>query len=197
MNTKTRLAYWRYVLKQAFFSSFRRGLGLGFAIVVTVAIAIYQQLHHITIERDGLWAFLKPYVVELSAWFILQISESCWNFHKATLAAHNAELRRFGVARLTELATDGAFFFERACLPPKDANEFANCWVHLVRRWKDQTNKLILEYFGDQESKNFLRTGLVETDLQQSIPNVDAHAWAEHHNLKRWLENLNRLLGSL
>jgi hypothetical protein len=190
VTSKNRRTLWRYLLIDAFRSCFRGGLALGYAIIVTAAIAIWQSLHHVSIERDGLWIFVRPYIIEFAVWFVYQISDSVSKFHKATLGG-------FAIKRLTELAGRGRFFFERACLPAEGAIEFANCWEHLAGRWTDETNKVILQYFGKVESDKFMRMSLTEADLQKPVPNVAGRSWSQYHQLQSSLENLNRLLERL
>ncbi len=133
VNPNTRRAYWRHVLKQAFLLCIKRGLPLFFAILIAMAIVVYQQFHHVTFEHDGWFAVLKPYVIELAAWCVFLITEACWRTHLATQ-------RRFQESDLVERLNDAKL------LEQNSSASTSPLWEQSHARWVRETIRQIAAY---------------------------------------------------
>jgi hypothetical protein len=189
MDAITRIGYWRHVLMNAFLACFRRGVALGFAILIAVAIAIYQNLHHVSIATDGWWVFLKPYTFEFSAWFVLQVAESCWNSYRETS-------KQFAKLKIAQLDNQGAWLQGKAPIQG-NANEsiFCQFWAEEARNWSDQICKLLWDNYGETVARDF--TSNVGINPAESLGTVHPEAAAAYRTLvhqRKTLQNIRRIL---
>jgi hypothetical protein len=176
MDATTRLGYWRYVLTRALFACFQKGIALGFAIIIAMIIVAYQQLHHVTVDHDGWWAVMKPYLTELAAWFVLQVSESCYKFHTSIT-------KYISRNRLGDLLLRGDGLAEDFNMSTTDGPGFWSKHVHL---WEQTVSRLLEENYGKPSNDRF-------RDMRDAVRTNDQQI-TDQERLRCLRKNLSTLL---
>ena len=185
---ETRRDYWSSVARRALLSAFKRGIGLALGIIIAALIAIYQNLHHVTITGDGWWIFLKPYVIYLGAWLLLQVSESCWALHRE----RGIQIAKMRVDELTERSQ---MLIRRAPTQMDNIASFCQYWSDDAGTWRGEVYKLLERHWGNETAAEFVNSdGFNRNEPVGNVHDSASDAYRDLLHGQRNLKNIRRNL---